>query len=221
MGPLNTFKALQLLKHLNKEEKAIAKKALQRNAFFAHPDQLILSMCADEDEIVMQKAIGMIRRLRQKIELQDDGDDYDDNDSDEFTVDEELLVYSSDESASEEEDEDFFSLDSTVRKVIILKLKWQARTYHNMINWKLELKTKPPFIAKLSDEELLKILDLPLQLPKWSNHTQAVERGIKLVTESCTAVTGAIERDGYIRQRMHSRKLMPKFNTKKEFNHHI
>ena len=67
----------------------------------------------------------------------------------------------------------------------------------------------------------IKILDLPLKLPKWPNHTQAVERGIKLVTESCTAVTGAIERDGYIRQRMHSRQLMPKFNTKNEFNHYI
>ena len=50
------------------------------------------------------------------------------------------------------------------------------------------------------------------------NNTQTVEWGIKLVTEACTAVTGQAERDGFIRQRMHSRKLMAKFNSKTDYN---
>ena len=57
-----------------------------------------------------------------------------------------------------------------------------------MIDLKKELKSELPFISRLSDDELIKILDSPLQVPKWKNNTQAVERGIKLVTEACTAV---------------------------------
>ena len=90
-----------------------------------------------------------------------------------------------------------------------------------MIDWTKSLESEPPYIAQLSDEDIIKILDSPLQVPRWLNNTQAVERGIKAVTESCTAVTGPVERDGYIKQRMHSRKLMPRFNTKRDFNHNI
>ena len=87
-----------------------------------------------------------------------------------------------------------------------------------MIDWKKELQSEPPFITRLSDNELIKILDSPLQVPKWKYNTQAVEGGIKLVTEACTAVTGQDERYGFIRQRIHSRKLMAKFNSKINYN---
>ena len=90
-----------------------------------------------------------------------------------------------------------------------------------MIDWKEELGNEPPFTSKLTDEQLIQILETPLQVPRWLNNTQAVERGIKAVTEAATAVTGHVERDGYIEQRMHSRKLMPKFNTKKDYNANI
>ena len=64
IGPLNTFRCLQLLKNLNAEEKRVAKKAVQRNAFFAHSDQLLLAMCADIDETIRQKAVTLIQKLR-------------------------------------------------------------------------------------------------------------------------------------------------------------
>ena len=86
-----------------------------------------------------------------------------------------------------------------------------------MINWSQELKTEPPYIASLSNEELTSILDHPLQVPKWPNHTQAVERAVKAVSEACTAVSGFAERDGFIRQRVRSRKEMPSFETKKDY----
>ena len=112
-------------------------------------------------------------------------------------------------------------LDSSIREVHVPQLKWRAKSYHTMIDWKKELVSEPPFIAKLTDDEIVNILDTPLVVPKWSNNTQSVERGIKLVSEACTAVTGKVERDGYIRQRIHSRKLMPQFNTKRDFNHNL
>ena len=86
-----------------------------------------------------------------------------------------------------------------------------------MVDWNKELKTEPPLISRVSDDEVTRILDNPLEPPDWCNHTQAVERAIKAVTESYTAVTGVGERNGCIRQRTHSRKIMPKFNTKNDY----
>ena len=49
-------------------------------------------------------------------------------------------------------------------------------------------------------------------------HNQALERHIKLVSEASTAVAGFKNRDGLIRQKIRSRKLMKTFNIKKQFN---
>ena len=90
-----------------------------------------------------------------------------------------------------------------------------------MIDWGQELNHEPPYIASLTDEEVTLILDNPLQVPKWPNHTQAVERAVKAVTEASSAVTGFKERDGFIRQRILSRKEMPSFETKANYKHLI
>ena len=49
-------------------------------------------------------------------------------------------------------------------------------------------------------------------------HNQAVERHINLVSEASAAIAGFKNRDGLIRQKILSRKLMKTFNTKKQFN---
>ena len=49
-------------------------------------------------------------------------------------------------------------------------------------------------------------------------HNQAVERHVKLVAEASMLVAGFERRDGMIRQKIKSRKLMPSSNTKKRFN---
>ena len=223
-GSVNTYKAMKLLKHLNPAEKAVAKKAVQRNAFFAHSDQLLLAMCADKDEEVRRKAVKLIRNLRKETQEDLENEDDEELESDsEFEVDEELLICTDDEETDDEELEEDpdIVLDKSIREVRVPALKWQAKSYHTMIDWAKSLESEPPYVAQLSDEQVIQILDSPLQVPRWVNNTQAVERGIKAVTEACTAVTGRVERDGYIRQRMHSRKLMPKFNTKRDFNHNI
>ena len=122
-----------------------------------------------------------------------------------------------DEKDEEQFDELPINLNKSIRTVQIPKLKWQANSYHSMINWDEEFRTEPPFITSLSDEELLHIINTPLEVPKWPNNTQAVVRAIKLVSEAVMEVTGNEERDGYIRQRIQSRLLMPKYNTKRDF----
>ena len=81
-----------------------------------------------------------------------------------------------------------------------------------MIDWDTELKTEPPFLTSLSDEKVLGVLEKPLSVPKLPNHTQSVERGIRVMTEACTKVSGYKARDGYIRQRLSSRRIMPTFS---------
>merc|ERR1712179_550911 len=200
------------------EERELA-EALQRNAFFAHSDQLLLAMCADSDELIRRKAVKLIRNLRDQI-LEEEEENTE-NDS-ECEVDNDLIQYTDDDTDKEENEEYLgFQLEERIRDVHVPALRWQAKSYHTMIDWTDSLESEPPYIAHFSDQDVVNILDRPLQVPRWINNTQAVERGIKAVTEACTAVTGHLERDGYIKQRMHSRKLMPKFNTKRDFNHNI
>ena len=47
--------------------------------------------------------------------------------------------------------------------------------------------------------------------------SQAVERAIKLVTEAAGTVIGPEARDGYIRQKIKSRREISKFYSKKHF----
>ena len=68
-GPHNTFVSLQLLKHLNDTKINIVKEVVQRNAFFAHPDQLLLAMYTDRDEAVRREAVNKIRKLRNQYIL--------------------------------------------------------------------------------------------------------------------------------------------------------
>ena len=48
-------------------------------------------------------------------------------------------------------------------------------------------------------------------------HNQSVERHVKLVTEASAQVEGFARRDGIIRQKIKSRKLLKTFNTKMQF----
>jgi len=48
-------------------------------------------------------------------------------------------------------------------------------------------------------------------------HNQTVERHVKLFTEASAQVAGFERRDGIIRQKIKSRSLMKKFDTKMQF----
>ena len=78
--------------------------------------------------------------------------------------------------------------------------------------------TEPPLIKALTDEQIQKIKEEPLVVKKYPNHTQSVERSIKLVTDASKAVYGFDARDGFIRARMQSRSMMPQYDSKKDFS---
>ena len=77
--------------------------------------------------------------------------------------------------------------------------------------------TEPPAIKSMNDAAIqrFKLDKLELDHPC---HNQAVERHVKLVTKASIRVAGFQRRDGMIIQNIKSRKLMPSFNTEKQFN---
>ena len=107
-------------------------------------------------------------------------------------------------------------MDTEIRHYKVPKLNWNATSYFTVINLRSEATTEPPLTRNLTDEELQAINLAALQVPKYPCHTQAVERAIKVVSDACSQVYYQ-ERDSFIRQRIRARKLMPKVNTKKDF----
>lgn len=91
-----------------------------------------------------------------------------------------------------------------------------------MINWKYTTLTEPPLTKRLSDSQLKELVKEGVKSSLWNsaifnlpNHTQAVERTVKLVTEASVKVAGNDRRDGYIRN-VHA-KLCPNSTIKVNF----
>ena len=105
---------------------------------------------------------------------------------------------------------------TTVRKFLIPKLNVKAKAFHKMVNLDLQGLEEPPLTRHLSDGEVEDIRINPLKLDH-PCHNQGVERHIKLVTEASSSVATFDRRDGMIRQRIRSRKLMKMFESKKQF----
>ena len=93
----------------------------------------------------------------------------------------------------------------------------KAKAYYKLIDLDDQDVTEPPAVSHLSNEHLQSIYGKKLEL-KIPCHNQAVERHIKVVTEASMLVSGFERRDGLIRQKLKSRKLMKCYNTKKQFN---
>ena len=99
-------------------------------------------------------------------------------------------------------------------------LLFDATEYHFMINWQTTKLNEPPVTRHLSTDLLISVKEGSVQLPQltaFSNHTQAVERCIKMVTDASSTVVGQEARDGLIRSKIEGRKKLPNFETKRLF----
>ena len=173
----------------NKKISEISLKCLQRNAFFAHQENVILGMLADEDSDNRRIAVNKILNIRKNVE-----------------------------NISEENSHNYNEAEGVqaVRKFVVPTINVKARSLKKFVNLDSNDITEPPFTISMTNEFLEEILENPLQLGH-PCHNQAVERHVKLVTESCSAVSSYEERDGLIRQRIQSRKLMKVYDTKGQF----
>ena len=173
----------------HKEVRDIAFKSLQRNAFFAHPENVLVAMLGDADPDNRRVAVNKIQKIRSKYQ--------------------EASTSSSTDTETKK--------NEAVRKFVIPKINRKSRSLKTLVDLEDNTIQEPPLTRNLSTEDLEDVLESPLVF-KHPCHNQAVERHVKLVTEASASVTTFERRDGLIRQRIRSRKIMKDFETKKQFS---
>ena len=72
-GPRHYFRRIQLIKVLPKKVKEIVMENINRSAFHCHPENLLLSMLADDNIEVRVKAVEVIIKWRTSSEHPDKG----------------------------------------------------------------------------------------------------------------------------------------------------
>ena len=179
-APKHLYTQTQLLKHLQEPVLSIARDNIARNAYWAHPEVLLLSMLADEKKSIRSKAVDRILCLRGGA---DHGDD-------------QLRLYE------------------------VPEIQFNARSFDMMIDWKKEMIYEPVVTVKMK-AELLSLKDTPLSLPHYPSNTQSVERLVKQTTRAASLVAGHEARDGFLRASAMSRQLLPKFESKRDFENNF
>ena len=86
-----------------------------------------------------------------------------------------------------------------------------------LFDWKTAEFLEPPLTMKFSNDEIRGFIPTLLKLLRYPCHTQAVERGIKVVSKAASAVIGEEARDGFIRQKLLSRMVSGWCDTKASF----
>lgn len=61
-GSLHLFKAIQSCNYLKGKQREVVQKCMQHNAFYAHPENVILGMLFDENEFARNKAIQLLEK---------------------------------------------------------------------------------------------------------------------------------------------------------------
>lgn len=114
------------------------------------------------------------------------------------------------------------SNSSSLRKFNVPEFNFKASNYFEIFDWDKIAITEPPLLQDLSIDELKQITESTSNtsiqhIKKFPCHTQAVERTVKLVSESSMLVTDPVKRDGVIKATLKSRRKMPLFKSKQDF----
>lgn len=182
-GAKHFWRLVKLSRYLCEQHLKIIDPVIQRNAYYAHPENVLLCMLNDERKHVRE--LGLRRLLKARSEDKDD-----------------------------------------IRKFVVPKINFHAEDFIDIIKWTDEVITEPPMTKHITDEDLKQYVNesrdprcqlQSIDFPRLPCNTQAVERVIKLVTESSLNVCGPEARDGFVKAKIASQKVMPKFETKKHF----
>ncbi|GBM98404.1 hypothetical protein AVEN_100978-1 [Araneus ventricosus] len=107
------------------------------------------------------------------------------------------------------------------RRLVVPKLHFKANQNIDMIDWFKCDDTETPITDDLKVEELKSIVEnvsiKDLQIYKFPCHTQTVEHCVKFMTEAASTVCGSHNRDGFIKNTMASRAIMPSFEHKANY----
>ena len=153
-------------------------QVIQTNAYFAHPENILIAMLHDRRIEVRRLALNHIKESR-------------------------------------------LSKCQNLRKFEIPCLIYSANEYFNMIDWRKCKITEPPMTMNMPLEELKDFVeeyhegDEPLF--RFPAHTQAVERTVKLVTETPIQVCDDKAKDERIRTVILRRKQQLSLETKSDY----
>ena len=205
-GAGNLFHLIQRVnKFPDKNVREICYKILNNNSYFAHGENILIAMLADEEEEVRVRAVNKLLNIKGLNEI--------------FTCEDSFkggVVESESEDEPAEDDETKYPpMNKGVRTFLKPKINFNASSYHTMTpisQWEII----PPILNAMSEAEIKNLIYNPLEL-RHDCHSQNVERHIKLVTEASLAVVGHDRRDGLIRNKIRSRKLMKTFVSKSNF----
>jgi len=140
----------------------ISMKVLQRNAYFAHSENVVLGMLAEDDETIRRRAVDKILELLSEASATTDM-----------------------ESSTLE-----ISRKDVVRQFKVPKNNVEATHFYELTNLdSIKDISQPPAVMDLDDTSIAQMLTKPLVL-QHPCHNQAVERHVKLVTEAASVVTG-------------------------------
>ena len=144
----------------------IIQQSIPDNCYFAYPENVLLIMLGDDNKAIRAKAVNMISKIRRNNER-------------------EAHNHTSFESFNYP---DAISMQSaTLNSLTVMKKDEQLYiTYHS--NNKGVLNSHEPPLTK-SCTNIKQFLKQPLQLSH-PNHTEAVERGVKLTTKTTSRVAG-------------------------------
>jgi len=135
-------------------------KSVQQNCSFAHPENVLLTMLGDSDKTIRSKAVRIIKKIRRA------------------------------------------NTYSTVRDFHLPKVDMDAESYQQLATITEVGRSEVLYLSQykglleVTEPSLLKdcvninqFIDTPLAL-YYPNHTQSVERGVKLTTESTKRISG-------------------------------
>ena len=107
---------------------------------------------------------------------------------DEEDDDNEVEDGEADDSFTFERSEKKAILTSSIRKYIVPKINFDATSYTQLIDWENPGMTEPPLTLSMTDAQITAFKTSPFDVPHYPCHTQAVERGVSLVSEASSKV---------------------------------
>ena len=108
--------------------------------------------------------------------------------------------------------------DSLPRQFVAPSVNFDGTSLQTLIDWDNVQLSEPLLTATMSTEEVIACLDSPLQVPStWQCHSQAMERVVRKVSETCLMVLGEKKREGWIRCADESRKYVKKPASKADY----
>ena len=191
LGAKHLFETILRVKQLRERSQLLVKEVIQRNAFFAHPENVLLAMVYDDDsatrklgweKMLSAKRATGVKNTRSKTKGQKKG--------------------------------------RKIRQFLVPDVNFAAEKYYDIINWTkvtvpplLGMLSEDDIERNMNGSKYHSSVSV-LRMPC---HSQAVERLVKVVTEASVAVVDDKARDGYIRNVFKSRMENPSFESKKDY----